>query len=84
MLDKYGSTSSGGSQLRHIMAKLIVDEVAQNEDLRKEIKQRPSLNFLLKEPFSTGFAAEEWINTFGKEELQNLVLDISNSKVIYL
>jgi hypothetical protein len=38
----------------------------------------------MKEPFSTGFTAEEWINTFGKEELQNLVLDISNSKVIYL
>lgn len=84
IIDKYGSTSSGGSQLRHIMAKLIVDEVAQNEELRKELKERPSLNFLLKEPFSTGFSAEEWINTFGKEELQNLTFDISNSKVIYL
>jgi type I restriction enzyme R subunit len=84
IIDKYGSTTSGGSQLRHIMTKLVVDEIAQNEDLRKELKTKPSLNFLMKEPFSTGFTAEEWINTFGKEELQNLVLDISNSKVIYL
>src|SRR3989344_1072364 len=84
LVDKYGTVKSGGSQLRHIMTKLVVDEVAQNEDLRKELKEKPGLNFLLKEPFSTGFTAEEWINTFGKEELQNLVVDISNSKVIYL
>jgi hypothetical protein len=35
IIDKYGSTTSGGSQLRHIMTKLVVDEIAQNEDLRK-------------------------------------------------
>ena len=64
MLEKYGRSKVGGSQNRYIMAKLIVDEMIKNRDLRDEVQQKPNIRFLLQEPFSPSFTTDEWINTF--------------------
>lgn len=82
MLEKYGQSTSGGSQNRYIMARLILNEISLNHELLESIQDQPNIRFLLNEPFNRGFTAEEWINTFDKDQLFDMVYDIRNSKIL--
>lgn len=83
IIEKYGESTSGGSQQKLMMTKLIVDEFIQNNDLRVEIKKSPNISFLISSPFNS-FTPEEWVNTFGKETLLSMVYEIKNSRVLNL
>jgi len=82
MLEKYGRSNKGASQNRYLMAKLVIDEMIKNSELRKDIEEKQNLKFLLEAPFNQGFSADEWLNTFGIEELSSIVYDVNNSKVL--
>ncbi|TSC66350.1 MAG: type III restriction protein res subunit [Candidatus Berkelbacteria bacterium Gr01-1014_85] len=82
MLDKYGQASSGGSQKRYLMTRLMVDEIMKNDELRIGLQQKPSLNFLLHEPFNLDFRPEEWLYTYGKDTLFEMVHDVKNSQLL--
>lgn len=83
ILEKYGEAENGGSQQRIMMTKLIADEFCQNNELRNEVKKSPNISFLTSSPFSS-FTPEEWINTFSKDTLLNMVYEIKNSRIINL
>jgi hypothetical protein len=82
LLDKYGRVEGAGSQKRLLMIRLIVDEVIKDEELRNGLYQKPGINFLLQAPFNQGYTAEEWINTFGKDNLLEMVADVRNSRIL--
>jgi len=82
MLEKYGRSSKGASQNRYLMAKLVIDQMIQNPVLRREVEEKQNLKFLLDEPFNQGFSTDEWLSTFGIEELSSIVYDVNNSKVL--
>ncbi len=81
LLDKYGK-AKGASQQRYLMAKLIIDQVSKSPELFRKIDEKPSLTFLNEAPFSLGFNADEWLGTFNREELKEMIIDIKNSKVL--
>lgn len=81
LLDKYGKTD-GATQKRYLMTKLVIDQVSKNPELFHKLDEKPSLTFLAEAPFSLGFSADEWLDTFGKDELKDMVFDIKNSKVL--
>lgn len=81
LLNKYGQ-SEGATQKRYLMAKLVIDQVSKNPELFHRIDEHQSLSFLSEAPFSLGFSAEEWLETFKRDELKELIIDIKNSKVL--
>jgi len=83
ILDKYGEVKGNGSQQKIMMVKLIIEEAIKNDELRNELKKTPNISFLTKIPFNT-FTPEEWINTFSKETLISLMLDVKNSRILNL
>lgn len=83
IIEKYGEATSGGSQQKVMMTKLIVEELSQNEELKKEIRKSPNILFLNSAPFNT-FTPEEWVNVFGKDTLLNMILEIKNSRIFSL
>lgn len=83
IIEKYGEMSGAGSQQKLMMTKLIADEFIQNNDLRNEIKKSPNISFLTSSPFNS-FTPEEWVNTFGKDTLLDLVCEINNSRILNL
>lgn len=83
ILEKYGEVTGTGSQQKLMMTKLIADEFTQNNELRKETKKSPNISFLTSSPFNS-FTPEEWVNTFDKDTLLDLVCEINNSRVLNL
>jgi hypothetical protein len=83
IIEKYGEATSGGSQQKVMMTKLIVEELSQNEELKKEIRKSPNILFLNSAPFNT-FTPEEWVNVFGKDTLLSMILEIKNSRIFSL
>lgn len=82
MLSKYGQANNGGSQKKYLMTKLLVNEAVSNPELCKDIEKTGSLSFLMQPPFNQDFSAEEWLNTFGKEELVSMAYDIKSNKIL--
>jgi type I restriction enzyme R subunit len=83
ILDKYGEVRGTGSQKRAMMTKLVADEIVNNNELRYQLQQKPNISFLTTSPFNS-YATDEWVNTFGKDTLFNMVYDIKNSRVLNL
>jgi len=83
IMEKYGEMTGIGSQKRLMMTKLITEEFVQDSELRKETKKSPNISFLTSSPFNS-FTPEEWVNTFGKDTLLDLVCEINNSRVLNL
>lgn len=81
MLEKYGQ-NEGGTQKRYMMAKLIFDQFINDKELFDSIQKKPSLTFLMEPPFNQDFMAEEWIQTFGRDTLTNILYDIKSSKIL--
>jgi len=81
MIEKFGKTS-GATQRRALMVDMIATEVAQDDDLRKSIQQSPSISFLQAEPFNQGYSVREWLDTFGKDELEDIVSDINSNRLL--
>lgn len=82
MLEKYGRAKNAGSQNRYIMAKLLVNQMIEDKSLREEIQTQPNMRFLLREPFNLGFTADDWLSTFGREEISEMLTDVQNSKIM--
>lgn len=82
MLERYGRSDSGATQSKYVMAKLILEQFVTDRELRRSVQDRPNISFLGRQPFNLGFTAEEWVNTFGKDELFDMVREIRSSRVL--
>jgi len=83
IVEKYGEATTGGSQQKVMMTKLLIDELIQNKELRNEIKKSPNILFLNTSPFNT-FTPDEWVNIFGRDNLINMILEVKDSRILNL
>lgn len=81
MIDKYGK-KPGATQRRALMVDLIATEVVQDNRLRKSLQKASDISFLQREPFNQGYSVREWLDTFGKDELEEIVSDVHNNKLL--
>ncbi len=81
MIEKFGK-KTGATQTRTLMVDMIATEVVQDDSLRKSIQEAPSISFLQDEPFNQGYSVREWLDTFGKDELEEIVSDINSNKLL--
>lgn len=81
MIEKFGKRT-GATQTRALMVDMIATEVVQDDSLRKSIQESPSISFLQDEPFNQGYSVREWLDTFGKDELEEIVSDINSNKLL--
>ena len=81
MIEKFGK-KTGATQTRALMIDMIATEVVQDDSLRKSIQEAPSISFLQDEPFNQGYTVREWLDTFGKDELEEIVSDINSNKLL--
>ena len=82
MLEKYGIESGSGSQKKILMVRLIVEEFMKNKELLDSVIEKPNISFLQNIPFNQGYEVDEWLNTFGKETLIQMIFDIRNSRIL--
>ncbi len=83
IIDKYGTKNNQPSQKAYLMVKLFTKEILSNIELRKELMDKPHINFLQESPFNV-YIVQDWINTFGKEQLLSMVYDVHTSKLLRL
>ncbi len=81
MIEKFGK-KQGATQRRVLMVDMIATEVVQDNNLRNAIQQSPSISFLQDEPFNQGYTVREWLDTFGKDELEDIVSDINSNRLL--
>ena len=84
LLDKYGSKRDLPSQRRQLMIDLIAKELISNHELLQSIKSEPTLKFLNDQPFKSAYGPKEWLNEIGIEDLNSILVDVLQSKVLYL
>jgi type I restriction enzyme R subunit len=69
---------------RAVMVEFIADQAITNEKFRASVQANPTLDFLRWDEFAQAYSVTEWLDVFSKEELTELVSDISNAKILAL
>ena len=65
-----------------VMVEFIADQAINNDHFRKTVIEHPTLDFLRWDEFAQAYSVTEWLNVFTKEELTELVTDISNARIL--
>ena len=73
-----------GSFKRAVMVEFIADQAISNDKFRTTVQANPTLDFLRWDEFAQAYSVTEWLDVFSKEELTELVSDISNAKILTL
>jgi type I restriction enzyme R subunit len=81
LIEKYGTDTNKPSQKKYLMVKLFSEEILKNSQLRDSLINKPQIDFLQEHPFNA-YSVQDWINTFGKEQLKNMVYDVQNSMLL--
>jgi predicted protein tyrosine phosphatase len=66
------------------MVEFIADQAISNDKFRTTVQANPTLDFLRWDEFAQAYSVSEWLAIFSKEELTELVSDISNAKILTL
>lgn len=82
LISKFGTEDKGGSQRKTLMVEFFADQVTEDEDLRNQLLNNPRLDFLRQESFTHAYPVKDWLDTFGREGLEDLVLDVNQSKLL--
>jgi hypothetical protein len=69
---------------RSVMVEFIADQAVSNDRFRTTINEKPSLEFLRWDEFEQAYPVTEWLAAFSKDELVELVSDISNARILKL
>ncbi len=67
---------------RAVMGEFIADQAITNDHFRKSVIEKPTLDFLRWDEFEQAYSVTEWLNVFTKDELTELVSDISNARIL--
>lgn len=78
------SDSSENTFKRAVMVEFIADQAISNDKFRKSVQEKPTLDFLRWDEFAQAYSVKEWLDVFSKEELSELVSDISNARILTL
>ena len=73
-----------GSFKRAVMVEFIADQAISNDKFRTTVQANPTLDFLRWDEFAQAYSVTEWLDVFSKEELTELVSDVSNAKILTL
>jgi type I restriction enzyme R subunit len=83
LVNKFSSTNKEGETFkRAVMVEFIADQAISNDHFRTTIVENPTLEFLRWDEFEQAYSVSEWLNVFSKEELVELVSDISNARIL--
>ncbi len=69
---------------RAVMGEFFADQAITNDRFRMTVQANPTLDFLRWDEFAQAYTVSEWLDVFSKEELNELVSDISNAKILTL
>ena len=85
LVNKFTQTNNPESAFkRAVMVEFIADQAISNEKFRTTVQAKPTLDFLRWDEFAQAYSVTEWLAIFSKEELTELVSDISNAKILAL
>ncbi len=85
LVSKYGQTNTGPAQRRALMVELLARKLVQDKELlgyATQSVQNNNLSFLAKHAFAGAYSSTEWLQTLHKEDIYELVQDISNSELV--
>lgn len=85
MIQKYG-IGAGAKQGQKLMAQLLFEKMTVDERLRERVEQSAkegNLVFLNESPFNA-YRPDEWIESFGKQDLREMTQEIAESKLLKL
>jgi type I restriction enzyme, R subunit len=78
------SDNSENTFKRAVMVEFIADQAISNDKFRESVQEKPTLDFLRWDEFAQAYSVTEWLDVFSKEELSELVFDISNARILTL
>ncbi|MDB5204921.1 MAG: box helicase [Candidatus Taylorbacteria bacterium] len=85
LINKFAKTDNPESSFkRAVMVEFIADQAISNDKFRTTVQANPTLDFLRWDEFAQAYSVTEWLDVFSKEELTELVSDISNAKILTL
>lgn len=85
LVNKFAQTDKPESAFkRAVMIEFIADQAIFNNKFRTTVQTKPTLDFLRWDEFEQAYSVTEWLAIFSKEELTELVSDISNAKILTL
>ena len=83
LVNKFAHADAEGETFkRAVMVEFIADQAIKNDHFRTTIQEKPSLEFLRWDEFEQAYSVSEWLSVFSKEELVELVSDISNARIL--
>ena len=85
LINKFAQTGTPETSFkRAVMVEFIADQAITNEKFRTQIQKHPSLDFLRWDEFAQAYTVGEWLDAFTREELTELVSDISAARILTL
>lgn len=85
LVNKFAQADKRENQFkRAVMVEIIADQAISNDKFRTTVQANPTLDFLRWDEFEQAYTVTEWLDAFTKEELTELVSDISNAKILAL
>jgi ribosomal protein S10 len=85
LVNKFAKSDNSESTFkRAVMVEFIADQAISNDKFRKSVQEKPTLDFLRWDEFAQAYSVTEWLDVFSKEELSELVFDISNARILAL
>ncbi len=85
LVNKFAQSDKPESSFkRAVMVEFIADQAITNDKFRTTVQANPTLDFLRWDEFAQAYSVSEWLDIFSKEELTELVSDISNAKILAL
>lgn len=85
LVNKFAQSDKPENQFkRAVMVEFIADQAISNDKFRTTVQENPTLDFLRWDEFAQAYSVTEWLDVFSKEELTELVSDISNAKILTL
>lgn len=85
LVNKFAQTDNPENSFkRAVMVEFIADQAISNDKFRTTVQSNPTLDFLRWDEFAQAYSVSEWLAIFSKEELTELVSDISNAKILTL
>jgi type I restriction enzyme R subunit len=83
LVNKFAHAEAEGETFkRAVMVEFIAEQAIKNDRFRTTIQEKPSLEFLRWDEFGQAYSVSEWLSVFSKEELVELVSDISNARIL--